>query len=168
MLALAASYGVYKFNLLFTPLWVALVSAAAFELVYVGLSVARLADGERRRASIIAASAVAVSVVYNSLAALFHIRPDLLVDRPLWADISLAVLHGLPLAVLAYFVAQLLLHSSEPAGAPAPADMVAARYDSLPPPVARYACPSCGAGLSQQQYGAAVKYGHCNDCKGVC
>ena len=27
-----------------------------------------------------------------------------------------------------------------------------------------YACPSCGQSLSQGQYGAAVRHGHCRDC----
>lgn len=109
MLALAASYGVFSFNSLFVPTWVALVSAAAFELTYV--VIAAVATPDRRRATVIAVSAVAVSILYNTLAGLFHIRPALLVGRPLVADVALAVLHGLPLAVVAYNVAALLLHS---------------------------------------------------------
>lgn len=109
MLALAASYGVYTFNALFVPAWVALVSAAAFELTYVALAVVRTT--ERRRATVIAVSAVVVSVLYNTLAGLFHIRPALLDARVLWADVALAVLHGLPLAVVAYNVSVLLLHA---------------------------------------------------------
>ena len=38
-------------------------------------------------------------------------RPDLLVGLPWWADVGLALLHGAPLAVVAYLVADLLLHS---------------------------------------------------------
>ena len=37
-LALAASWGVYQFNLLFLPAFFAVVSAASFELVYIALS----------------------------------------------------------------------------------------------------------------------------------
>jgi len=37
MLALAASYGVYSFALLFVPQWVAITQAAAFELRHVAL-----------------------------------------------------------------------------------------------------------------------------------
>jgi len=110
MLALAASYGVFSFNALFVPAWVALVSAAAFELTYVAL--AAVSTPDRRRATVIAVSAVVVSVFYNTLAGLFHIRPALLVGRPLWADVLLAVLHGLPLAIVAYNVAALLLHAT--------------------------------------------------------
>lgn len=109
MLALAASYGVYSFNALFVPVWVALVSAAAFELTYVALAAVQTPD--RRRAAAIAVAAVVVSILYNTLAGLFHIRPALLTGRPLWADVVLAVLHGLPLAVVAYNVAALLLHA---------------------------------------------------------
>ena len=108
MLALSAAYGVWSFNSLFVPPFFALVSAGAFELVYVSLSVARVQS--RVKALWIAGSAVAVSVIYNSLAGLFHLRPALLADKLLIADVALAVLHGLPLAVLAYFVADLLLH----------------------------------------------------------
>ncbi|MCG8351146.1 MAG: hypothetical protein MI924_25530 [Chloroflexales bacterium] len=115
MLALAASYGVYTFNLLFVPVWVALVSAAAYELTYVALAFVRVADAQRRRAAIIALAAVVVSVLYNSLSGLFHRRPDLLISPPLWADVTLAVLHGLPLAIVAYNVAVLLLHDEQPA-----------------------------------------------------
>lgn len=120
MLALAASYGVYSFNALFVPAWVALVSAAAFELTYVALAVVETRD--RRRATLIALAAVVVSVLYNTLAGLFHVRPALLAARPLWADVLLAVLHGLPLAVVAYNVAVLLLH----------AEPVAARVSRVP------------------------------------
>jgi hypothetical protein len=110
MLALAASHGVYSYNLLFVPAWVALVSAAAFELTYCGLSVVRLTADQQPRARRIAASAVFVSVIYNTLAGLFHRRPDLLADLPLGLDVLLAILHGLPLAIVAYNVAHLLLH----------------------------------------------------------
>ena len=110
MLALAASHGVYSYNLLFVPVWVALVSAAAFELTYCGLSVVRLTADQQPRARRIAASAVFVSVIYNTLAGLFHRRPDLLSNSPFGLDVTLAILHGLPLAIVAYSVAQLLLH----------------------------------------------------------
>lgn len=110
MLALAAAYGVYSFQLLFTPAWVALVSAAAFELTYIALAFVGTPDP--RRATAISVAAVVVSVAYNTLAALFARRPALLADTPLWGDVALAVLHGLPLAVVAYNVAALLLHTA--------------------------------------------------------
>ncbi len=52
-----------------------------------------------------------VSILYNSLDGLFHRRPELLSNLPLWADISLAILHGAPLAWVSYLVANLLLHT---------------------------------------------------------
>lgn len=112
MLALAASYGVYSFALMFVPAWVAVVQALAFELVYIGLAVVNLPPEQRRRAQAISIGAVVVSVAYNSLDGLFHRRPSLLVEPSIWLDVGLALLHGVPLAVLAYLVADLLLHQS--------------------------------------------------------
>lgn len=113
MLALTAAYGVYEFQATFTPAWVAFVSAAAFELVYISLSVLETPD--RRRATMIATTAVAVSVIYNSLAALFTRQPDLLINTPLWANVALVVLHGAPLAIVAYNLSVLLVHARTPA-----------------------------------------------------
>ena len=109
MLALAAAYGVYEFQLLFVPVWVAFISAAAFEVTYIAL--AFVATPDPRRATAISVAAVLVSVAYNTLAALFTRRPGLLIEPPLWGDALLAVLHGLPLAVVAYNVSALLLHA---------------------------------------------------------
>lgn len=112
MLALAASYGVYRFASMFVPPWVAIVQAAAFELVYIGLAVVRLDEKQQRRARSISIGAVVVSMAYNSLDGLFHRRPELLNNPPLWADVALSLLHGVPLAALAYLVSDLLLHSN--------------------------------------------------------
>lgn len=112
-LGLAASYGVYRFALLFVPGWVAVVQAASFELTYIGLAVVDgLTAPQRRRAQWIGVGAVAVSVLYNSLDGLFHRRPQLLAEMPLGGEVALAVLHGLPLAVVAYLVSNLLLHAA--------------------------------------------------------
>jgi hypothetical protein len=110
MLALAASYGVYSFNVLFVPQWVALVSAAAYELTYVGLAVLHVQNDQRIRARWISLGAVVVSICYNTLAGLFHREPSLLDGAPLWANVALALLHGAPLAWVAFLVADLLLH----------------------------------------------------------
>ena len=110
MLALAASYGVYSFNILFVPQWVALVSAAAYELTYVGLAVLHVQNDQRIRARWISLGAVVVSIAYNTLAGLFHREPALLDAAPLWANVALALLHGAPLAWVAFLVADLLLH----------------------------------------------------------
>ena len=112
MLALAASHGVYSFGTLYMPWYFALISAAAFELTYVGLAVANLqTDDERRRARNISVGAVVVSILYNAVAAYFHRNPSTLVDMRWQAEAGLALLHAAPLATVAYLVASLLLHS---------------------------------------------------------
>lgn len=112
MLALAASYGVFRFASFFAPFWVAVVQAAAFELTYIGLSATRdLTEGGRRRARYISMGAVAVSIIYNSLAGLFDRNPAWIAAMPWWAEWLLAILHGAPLALVSYLVADLLLHS---------------------------------------------------------
>lgn len=170
-LALSAAYGVYRFQAHFTPWWVALISAASFELTYIGLAVLQTTPATRKRATAISVGAVIVSVIYNSLSALFDIRPALLDTPPLWAHAALAVLHGMPLAFVAFLVSDLLLHS-----APAPA-FVAARVAHIEPAFheatqvqskttsASYKCPNCGAALSLGAYGAAKRHGHCKQCK---
>ena len=112
MLASSAAYGVAMFQSLFVPWYIAWLSAAAFECTYAFLAFLRTPD--TRRAIWLSRTAVGVSVVYNTLSSLFHIRPTLLVDRPLWSDVVLAALHGAPLAIVAYAVASLLLHSGTP------------------------------------------------------
>lgn len=181
MLALAASFGVYQFALLFVPFWVAVVQAAAFELTYTGLAVlTELDDRQRRRASAISIGAVVVSILYNSLAGLFHRMPDLLGAMGLWGNAVLAILHGAPLAWVAYLVSDLLLHRA-PADAQMPA-LAMARQEAYPEPEmvseteaiqpvqkainATFACPTCGASLpTAGAMGAAKRWGHCPQCK---
>lgn len=111
MLGLAASYGVYSFALLFVPQFFALAQAAAFELTYIGLAVVDAPELARRsRAARISVAAVAVSVVYNSAAGYFHRNPLALSGLSFWEELGLAVVHGAPLAITAYFVADFLLH----------------------------------------------------------
>lgn len=111
-LALTASYGVYRYQLLFVPNWVAITSATSFELTYIGLALARLTLASRQRASIISLSAVTVSILYNGLSSFIQLAPDAL-DTGRWQVAAvLAALHGLPLALLAYFVADLIIHQS--------------------------------------------------------
>jgi hypothetical protein len=112
MLALAASYGVYSFATLFVPPWVAGIQAAAFELTYIGLAVTRGLDGaQRKRATAISIGAVVASIVYNTLAGWFHKQAGLLDTASPIAWLMFAILHGAPLAWVAYLVADLLLHS---------------------------------------------------------
>lgn len=124
MLGLAASYGVYSFALLYAPLLFALAQAAAFELTYIGLATLVIPNSERQRyARRISVGAVVVSVLYNSAAGFFHRNPAALSNLGLWGEIVLAVAHGAPLALVAYFVADLLLHTSQ-APQPAPQPVV--------------------------------------------
>jgi len=173
MLALAASYGVFEFARLFVPVWVAIVQAAAFELCYIGLAVTRdLVADQRKRATAISVGAVVASIVYNTLAGWFHRQPALLDAASPIAWLMFAILHGAPLAWVAYLVADLLLHSA----APAPA-YVAARVAHVEeaiqvqikttkaPRQQAYACPNCQTALSLGAYGAAKKYGRCKACK---
>lgn len=150
MLALAASYGVYEFAKLFVPEWVAVVQAAAFELTYIGLAVLQgLDERQRRRAGVIALGAVVTSIIYNTLAGWFHRQPDLLAAASPIADLMLAILHGAPLAWVAFLVSDLLLHRTYQAETRQTAVLVVdAPADSLPARNApkTYTCKRCGAG----------------------
>ena len=111
MLGLAASYGVFYFAAFFAPVWVAIGEAMAFELTYIGLSITKgLTDKQQARAAMVAKGAVLVSIIYNSLAGVMHLQPDWFKQmNAVWVWV-LACVHGLPLALLAYQVATLLLH----------------------------------------------------------
>lgn len=124
MLALAASYGVYSFALLFVPPIVAATQAAAFELTYIGLAVTRTLDtAQRKRATLISVGAVVASIVYNTLAGWFHRQPDLLTKGSDLSWLMFAILHGAPLAWVAYLVSDLLLHSQPKAASRRPAQL---------------------------------------------
>lgn len=111
MLGAAAAYGVYFFAKQFVPAWVAVAEAAAFELVYIGLSVMEgLSEKKRAMARKVSLGAVAVSVIYNSLAAAIHLQPDLMKSMHVAFIWILSVVHGAPLAILSFFVADLLTH----------------------------------------------------------
>ncbi len=119
MLALAASYGVYSFSSMFVPLWVAIVQAAAYEVTYIGLAATDdLTEAQRSRAAKISIGAVVTSILYNTLAGLLHRNPTWLIDLWYGYEWGLSVLHGLPLAWVAYLVADLLLHTEAHDAAP--------------------------------------------------
>lgn len=114
MLGLAASYGVYHFASFFAPTWVAIVEASAFELTYIGLAALEgLDDKQRTRARWVSVGAVTVSIIYNSIAGAAWMDPELLIDLSSFFFWAVAILHGVPLAVLAYFVSDLVLHSEQ-------------------------------------------------------
>lgn len=110
MLALAAAYGVYSYALLFVPPWVAVAQAAAYEGTYIGLAVVRVKGDQRSRARMISLGAVLASIIYNSLAGWFYRSPELLSQASLVSWLTLAILHGAPLAWVAFLVSDLLLH----------------------------------------------------------
>ena len=123
MLGLAASYGVYYFALQFAPQFVAIGEAAAFELTYIGLAAMKnLTDRQAVVARRVSLGAVAVSVIYNTFAGVIHFRPDILTSLVgeggflnidpvlLWI---VAIIHGSPMAILAFFVADLIFHQKK-------------------------------------------------------
>jgi len=167
MLALAASYGVYSYALLFVPLWVAIVQACAFETTYIGLAVTQNLDANtRRRATTISVGAVVASIIYNTLSAWFYRQPQLLENASALAWLALALLHGAPLAWVAYLVSDLLLHSATPVLAPQEGRLVQLETAKANLDVT-YPCPRCNLPLKLGAYGAAMRNGYCTSCKGV-
>jgi phage shock protein PspC (stress-responsive transcriptional regulator)/FtsZ-binding cell division protein ZapB len=112
-LGLAASYGVYSFTIHYVNIVFAIITAAAFELVYIGLAVAKdLDERQHRRARLISMSAVGVSACFNWMAGVIDTNPGWFEGLTLGQKTFLAFLHGAPLSLLGYFVADLLMHSS--------------------------------------------------------
>jgi hypothetical protein len=109
MLGAAASYGVYYFAAQFVPFPVAIFEAAAFELTYIGLaSMKGLSDRQSKYAQRVAIGAVIVSVIYNTLAGAIHQDETILKDLSGFYFWLIAIVHGAPLAILAYFVSDLI------------------------------------------------------------
>lgn len=94
LIALSASYGVFKFSLLFTPFWVSVITAVAFELVYITMAI----SNDRRR--FVVYFAVLSSVIYNTLAgSLSHI--DHISDLDIVSRSIFSLIHAATLAPLA-------------------------------------------------------------------
>lgn len=114
MLGLAASYGVYLFASQFVPTFVAVAEAAAFELIYIGLAALKGLSEERRKlARRVSIGAVIVSVIYNTLAGAIELRSDLLLNLHEVFFWVICIIHGAPLAVLAFYVSDLLFHAKD-------------------------------------------------------
>ncbi len=118
-LGLAASWGVYHFSLHFVPMAVAIIEAAGFEAVYIGLAISNgLSADLRKRVTQVSLSAVAVSVTYNAISAALYASTggDMEKSHDLISALHpvlfwvVAILHGAPLAILAYFVSNLVIH----------------------------------------------------------
>lgn len=113
-LAFGSSVGVYRFSLNFYDQWIAFVVASSFELTYLGLAVVRAKMGaeEQRQALQLARTAAAVAMLYVTLDGLFHLRPTMLENKRWYVDLSLALVHGIPLPYVAYRMSNLILHAS--------------------------------------------------------
>jgi len=108
-LGIAASWGVYHFAHKFSPMPIAIFEAIGFELVYIGLSTLRdIPDKFRKYRKYVSLGAVGVSVVYNSLSAWLVLEPTLFDSLHFGWQIAVSVAHGLPIALLGYFVADLI------------------------------------------------------------
>jgi hypothetical protein len=109
LLALSASYGIYSFSLLFVPWYIAGITALAFELTY-----CTLVFIDSSKAKPVSVMAVIVSVLWNVGHSLFVLYPASveMVYNSLWLSFILAAIHGVPLATLAYLVADVSLHVS--------------------------------------------------------
>ena len=113
MLALPASYGVYYFASHVIPEGFAIAEAAAFELTYIGMALAKGKNPDKKkRFDRVAIGAVVVSIVYNTITAAAHLDPELLKNPDFITLWILSILHGFPLAILGYQVSNLLYHEN--------------------------------------------------------
>jgi hypothetical protein len=108
LLALSASYGIYSFSLLFVPWYIAGITALAFEMTYISLVFI-----DSTKAKPVSIMAVIVSVLWNVGHSMFVLYPASveMVYNSLLMSFILAAIHGIPLATLAYLVADVSLHS---------------------------------------------------------
>lgn len=114
-LGLSASYGVFQFSLLYVPVAMAYVTAAAFELTYIGLAVVPLSDKESKGKAVwVAQAAVLVSVAYNVISGFMHRNPTIPTTYGGWiVEMALSMIHGLPLASVGYYLSTLILHTTQ-------------------------------------------------------
>lgn len=110
LLALSASYGIYSFSLLFVPWYIAGITALAFELTY-----CTLVFIDSAKVKPVSIMAVIVSVLWNVGHSMFVLYPASveMIYNSLLLSFVISVIHGLPLATLAYLVAEVSLHTSE-------------------------------------------------------
>lgn len=111
LVGLVAAYGVWSLAGYFVPAWMQWVEAVAIESVYISLAALTNINAEQKElAKRVSFGALAISVVYGSLAACFHTMPNLYESFNLAGKIALAVLHGAPFPLIAYSISNLLLH----------------------------------------------------------
>ena len=170
MLGLSSSHGVYMFAGLFGPAWVAVISAAAFEITCLGLALMVLPDHQRRRANAIAIVAVAFSFITNWVTGCIHLSTHNTLNLAPWQIGLLSLLHSAPIALLFYALNNLLIHSTappSPAVDPEPPAVGVTTLRVAPADLPSYPCPRCGTLLTKARYGAAQRYHHCAACKSV-
>jgi hypothetical protein len=171
------------------PWWVAVASSISLASVYVGLAFTPIPHHQRGTAVTIAGSALAIEASMGIVHALRIMAPSLFVDMPMWAIIGMSVLFGVPFSALLFAVAHFVVHQhsndddnpmsqtlvhiarlAEASNANAEAiARFASASENAPQALTKtstaYECPNCGAGLSQGQYGAAMRHGYCSACK---
>ena len=167
------------------------LAAVGVELAYLSLAFAAFEDRQRQRlASRVARAAVLTAIVLNVLADYTARVPDGLSSAAQFLTtfdvllLALSVLESAPLATLAYTLATLLHSSAQQHTADAARHTADAAQHMLQQhqqhqqhhtaehqyqqqrAALPYRCPRCDAALTQQQYGAARRYGYCGKCKG--
>lgn len=113
LLSLSAAFGVYEFARMFVTDIVAVITAGGFELTYIGLAVLdNLTPEQKIRANRLSLMAVFVSMIFNSIAGFVTRNPNIakLDTSNIVTEVILTVIHGVPLALLAYLVSNLVLH----------------------------------------------------------
>jgi len=171
------------------------LAAVGIELAYLSLAFAAFADPQRRRlAARVARAAVLTAITLNVLADYAARVPAGLSGATQflasfdWLLLVLSVLESAPLATLAYTLATLLHSSAQQHTADAAQHMLQhtaehqhqqqhqhtaehqhqqqhQQHQHQQRAALAYRCPRCGAALTQQQYGAARRYGYCGKCK---
>lgn len=114
-LGIVASYGVYEFSTHFVKNNVfALIEAAAFELTYVGLAFSHgLPVKVQAYAQRVSLGAMIISALFNTFANALNMDPDLSAKLSPFLFWSVAILRGVPVPVLAYFMADLIIHQKK-------------------------------------------------------
>lgn len=104
-----ASWGVFIFARWVAPDAMAIVEACSLEATYIGLSFLKLDHEGKRSALWIAAGALLVSVIYNTLAAGLLKNPHIFDGVNWWGFWGLCILHGPPMATLAFLIVRFVL-----------------------------------------------------------
>lgn len=113
MFGLAASYGVYDYSRHFMPEFFAYVLGGAFEATYIRLGTTKgLRKEERERAKKVSIGAVIISVIYNTVSAKMHTDTGWIHNTNPFIVWMLCLLHGAPMALLGYYIVDLLFHKN--------------------------------------------------------